>query len=180
MTIPDSWHDIKKWCLGENDRWGSCWFAGIGNWDILHGGIPMPDVEIESAARAMEGWSSRDPSTDHGMNMEAGFTRLVAEGWPGNPMLRPMSWSRTNDFAATIRDHRCALAWCMLPRGPAGDWDLTNQAVRTEAEPEGGHAILLVQATPEWITMITWGEPRIVSVGWWSIYGRDCYDLRHP
>lgn len=170
----------RKWILAENDRWGSCFFAMIANWDLIHGGVPMSDVEIESAARAMEGWSARDPSTDRGENMEDGFRYLMAHGWPGDPLLRVVSWRpiATDEIAATVQLHKCAPAWVMLPDVPDDD-DPFGEATLS-LEPVKAHALLLIEADDAHLTVVSWGEVWLVPWAWWIKFGRQAYDVVHP
>src|SRR5580658_1817216 len=94
QTIPKD-----GWCSqGPDNRFGLCFFAMIGNQNVLRGLAPMPNAEIESAAREMEGFNEWIAATDKGENLEAGFRYIQANGWPGDPTLTISDW-RKIDFS---------------------------------------------------------------------------------
>ena len=113
---------------------------------ILLGGPVMPNVEIESAARAMEGFDEWNAATDRGENLEVGFKYIHDKGWPGDPTLSIAAWAKTDDIAATIARRGCAPSWLMLPKNAAGDdYDFSDDALSRDAP--GAYAIYsLVQA----------------------------------
>lgn len=177
--IPGDWTTVETWCAPPSLDWGVCWWAMCGNKEVLETGQRMPDVEIMSAARAMEGLNPYDRSTDHGELMEVGFRYLMTEGWPGDPTLKPVSWRRTATVEEAIAEAGSAEVALMLPSLDGG-WCFTDEAVAAGVQGTGGHAVLAVCADPDWVTFITWGAPQRVSRAWWSRYCVATYAVVHP
>lgn len=172
------WRDVKSWCLGENDTWGTCWFAMLGNALVLETGEVMSDGEILNAAREIEGLNDQDRSTDRGEAMEAGFRYVQKNGWPGDASLTIASWTPTSDLAATIQRRGYAMCGIALPDSADGDgYDFSDNAMARKAPGVHGHAILVVEAVPGSVTFITWGAPQTVSSAWWDAYARQTYEV---
>ena len=172
------YRSIRQWChQGDRDQFGLCFWAMEGNALALETGEPMPLVEIESSARAMEGFSQYDPSTDHGERLEDGFSYLARNGWPGDPARVITSWRkiRFEDVAATIAELGCVRAWLNLPMTADGeDYDFTDDALARGAEGVHPHAVLIVDAA-DGVTFPTWGEPQTVSEAWARRYFQGFY-----
>lgn len=178
------WRSVKQWChQGEGDRFGLCFWAMCGNWYVANGGAVMGDGEVENAAREMEGFDPYIAATDHGQNLEAGLDWIMKYGWPGDPTLKPANWRAVTvaELPATIEANGCAMAWCVLPLDADGQpYDFSDDAVQRGAEGVYAHAVLVVEATPETVTFITWAAPQIVSAAWWMRYGRGQYAVGRP
>jgi hypothetical protein len=171
MSAAPNWRDVPEWCLGANDRFGTCFFAMFGNWLDLYTNEVMPDGEIENAAREMEGFNARDPSTDHGVLMQQGIDYILANGWPGDSILKPdrVDEAYVGAVVAAVARYGCAFAGLALP----ADQDLSDAALgRTGVS---GHAVFVVDATPEIVTFITWGGPREVTMAWWRQFARQLF-----
>ena len=179
MTVPD-WRSITEWCLGANDRFGTCFFAMVGNFRVANGEPAMPDGEIENAAREMEGFNPYDPATDHGENLEAGFKYIHDNGWPGDPTQRIASWTKVAlpQLADTLNHRNGAPAWLMLPMTADGTgYDFSDDALARNAPGVYAHAVLVVYAAPEGLTFITWANPQGVSAKWAETYFKGFYDV---
>ena len=161
----------KSWCMGANDRFGTCFYAMAGNWLSFYTDEIMSDGEIENAARVMERFSAYDPSSDHGILMQQGIDYILANGWPGDPMLKPDRVDVQDPAAivATVRRYDCAFIGLALPE----DQDFSDAALGQEGV--SGHAVFGVEATPDAVTFITWQRPQVVSMAWWRRFARQSF-----
>jgi hypothetical protein len=180
-----SWRDIRHWVLGENDRFGDCFFVMIANWHLcVSDGAEiarMPDGEIERDYSIMAGFTPMNGATDHGEAITAGFNWLVQNGWPTDPDIRPTSWHPVSlaDVPAALAQYKCLPAWVKLPSRD-GEWDLSDDAVVAKVTGSGPHAVLVVEADDDGYWLITWARPRKVSKAWWAAYGQQMFALTHP
>lgn len=180
------WRSIKRWCMGGNDEFPTCFWAMFANDYLLTTGIAMPTVEIMNAAREMVGLNPYDRSTDHGEYLDAGFRYIMGHGWPGDPLLKPDDWHKINvdKIDATIIDLGAVCAWCMLPMIVGDDGedepDFSDYSLHNGITGTAPHALLLVETQPNEMTAITWARPQSFSRAWWDAYGRDCYAVRYP
>ena len=174
MILP--YRSVPAWCHQGNpeDSFGLCAYAMLGNLMLIQGGDLMPDVEIESAARAIEGFDEWIAATDTGVQLEVLFRYVQQNGWPGDPS-RVIQWSPASfDAIPSVIASRggCAAALA-LPMGIDGGYDFSDAALERGAPGVYGHAVALVEPG----TFITWGEPRQVSEAWMRAYGRGFYDV---
>lgn len=181
-----TWRDVPAWCLGENNEFGTCFFAMIANWHLLNttlAGDPqtMMDGEIEYADSVMTGFNPMNAASDKGEALVTGFDYLMASGWPAVPTLRPPSWHEVTDadVADALSRYGCLCCWVMLPQDENG-WDLSDAALAAGMRGTGPHAVLMVESGADGIWLITWGEARRVSRAWWAAYGRQQFALVHP
>lgn len=177
-----NWRDITEWCRqGDQDNsFGVCAFAMVGNHVVLLGKGVMPDGEVLNAAREIEGLNTQDRSTDKGESLQALFDYIQKHGWPGDPTLTIASWSKVplSDVPAVIARRQASECWIMLPMTPDGsDYDFSDDAVNRNAEAVYAHAVLLVEANPYGFTFITWGRPQGVSMRWAQRYLQEAFDV---
>jgi hypothetical protein len=175
------WRDVPQFChQGEDDQFGLCFWAMCGNHAVLQDRGVMPVGEIENAAREMEGFNPYIEATDRGESLEAGFRYIHENGWPGDPTLTISAWSKVPlvDVGNVILRRGACEAWAMLPMNMAGDdYDFSDGAVLRDALGAYAHAILIVEATPYGLTIITWGRSQWVPMVWARKYFRDCYEV---
>jgi hypothetical protein len=171
MSPVPNWRSIPSWCLGANNRFGTCFFAMFGNWLALHTGEIMPDGEVENAAREMEGFNPYDRATDHGEMMQAGIDYILANGWPGDPTLKPARVDGIDPagVVAAVQRYGCGFAGLALPP----DQDFSDAALSEQGTE--GHAVFVVEATPDQVTFITWAYPQTVSMAWWLRFARQLF-----
>lgn len=175
-----NWKDVTEWCLGANDRFGTCAYAMVGNHRIMLGSAVMPDGEIENAARAIEGFNPYIAATDRGENLEALFDYIEQNGWPGDFTLKISQWSKIalSQLAETIARRSAAPTWLMLPMNEAGDdYDFSEDAIFRGAVGVDAHAVCVVEADSRNVTFITWARPVTVSLSWAQRYFRGSYDV---
>jgi hypothetical protein len=179
MIIP--YTKIPAWCHqgNEADSFGLCAFAGMGNLALVQGLQKFPDVEIESAAREIEGFDPYIHATDTGIALEVLFGRVAAFGWPGDPS-RLIQWAKTDTdgIPNVIATRGGCLVALRLPMNEAGDdYDWTDNAMEREASGVYGHAVLIVDCTGTELTAITWGRTQTFPRRWFEAYGFGQYDV---
>ena len=178
-----NWRDVPVlggWCLGLNDEFGTCAFAAVGNHAVLLGKGVMSDGEILNAAHWIEGLNDQDKSTDRGENVETLLNWIKTNGWPGDQTFTIASWSKVpmDEVAATIASRGAAESWLYLPMATDGiNYDFTDGALARNAPGVYAHAVLVVKATPEEVTFITWARPQSVSRAWAEKYFQAFYDV---
>ena len=172
-----NWRDVKKWCMGANDEFGTCAYAMVGNQRIMLGDAVMGDGEIENAARELEGFNPYIKATDKGINVEVLFN-FLKDGWPGDPMLQVTSWSRVAVNSVADMGNTGAPSWLLIPMTADGtDYDFTDDALRRRAPGKYAHAVLSVELSTLGLTFITWAEPKTVSLAWAREYFQAFYSV---
>ena len=175
------YRSVPHWCHqgADDDRYGLCDWAMMGNLMVCRGQPVLPNVEIQSAARAMEGFATRDPTTDRGEIIEDVFRYVRDRGWPGDPLQRIRDWRSVtlNDVPGVIERQRAAPAWLMIPLDADGTgYDFSDGAVDRDAPGVYAHAVLVVDAG-DGVTFITWAAPKVVSRRWAERYFRGFYEV---
>lgn len=186
LTIPRNlgWSDrVKQWCLGANNRVGTCSFVDFANFHALvttTNGTPeiMPDGEILNADRTLTGYNSQDPTTDHGIALETMLEDMLRDGWPGDPSLRPRGvWSvpAALGLSDAIYLFGGVICWFMLPQRD-DDWDFSQGAVDLGLPGIGPHAMFVGRRSH----VVTWAEEREVTQPWFDRYFRGAFGVYHP
>ena len=186
MSEVGYWRLVTQWCLGENDTFGTCAFAAIGN---LHcvvttaNGVPevMSDGEIEAMDHSVTGFDPTDPATDKGAQLKAVLDYWMNNGWTGDPTMKPLWYGDIpkRDIPAMIKEYGGVYAWCLLPMRD-DEPDLSDGALQANTPGTAAHAVLIVGAADGVFWIATWGEVREISVAWWDRYGREQYAVLHP
>src|SRR5580700_4196755 len=173
---------MPEWCKqGPSNRFGLCFYAMCGNDNVVLGRTPMPPVEIESAAREIEGFNPWIASTDTGENLPIGFGYIKENGWPGDPTLtiRDFNQISANEIAATTARRGFTNAWLMLPEGvDPGTYDFTDNAMARGASLTYAHAVAIVdQSAAGAPTFVTWAGLQTVSKAWRDAYFKQFFDV---
>lgn len=187
------WRPVTNWCMGANDHFVTCSWAGVGNLHVVVttvNGSPeiMTDGEIEAMANRMSGFIESVPSTQHGAVLVDVLKSWSQFGWAGDPTMKPLYWDPIThaQIRETIDDLGGVYAWCALPvdtTAPPEDgieYDFSDRAVETNAEGVYAHAVFLCGQAPGTIWLVTWAGVKQVSEAWWNRFGRDCYAVAHP
>ena len=169
---------------------GDCALAGVAVWDTVvrsRTGDPaalMSTVEVQHAYTALTGWNPHDVLTNHGARLEDVMAYMAANGWPGDPLLKPAAlWSvpvqGCSVFLAALRATGSVYGWYVLPmRG--GDWDFTDASVNEGVAGTGAHCMTAIDADMSGVTVVTWGREVTVSWDWFAAYARGMYAMWHP
>lgn len=180
------WEAVKEWCLGENDTFGTCAFAAIGNLHAVvtaDSGEPevMSDGEIELMDHDVTGFMPTDRSSDHGAALEAVLRYWDDHGWAGDPTLRPTGWCpiAPDQLHQVVHSLGGVYAWAMLPLVD-GQWDFSDLALNRGVDGSGAHAFFICGSSPETLWIVTWGELRQISVTWARRYLKGMFAVRHP
>lgn len=186
MSEVGYWRPVTEWCLGENDTFGTCAFAAIGNLHCIvttANGVPeiMSDGEIEAMDHAVTGFDPMDPATDKGAQLKAVLDYWTNNGWVGDPTLKPVWYGdcSKHDIAEDIRLYGGVYAWCMLPKR-GDDWDFSDGALEASVPGTGAHAVLIVGADAGSLWIVTWARVVEISAMWWQTYGQESYAVLHP
>lgn len=178
---------IETWCLGANDEFGTCGFAGIGNGHAIVTKVAtgteqiMSDGEIELMYRDVAGFMPTDRTTDHGAALKAILDYWAIHGWAGDPTLVPVDRQQIafDQIADTVDAMGWAYCWFMLPERD-DDPDLSDDAVKSGRPGVGAHCMTVIGAAPGQFEVVTWGKRRIVSSVWMQAYWRGGYAVQHP
>lgn len=188
-TVPSSvgWsHCVRQWSLGGNDKYGDCAFVAPCNLIDLVKAVSgkhevVGEAEAEFFYRVEAGFNPLNEATDKGETLQKVLQYWCDHGWPADPTYKPEEmWSVTKpQISSAIYALGALPAWCMLPSRD-DDPDFSDGAIDMGLAAAYAHAVLLSDATPETITLITWAEKRVVSRRWWDIYGREQFGLLLP
>lgn len=177
---------ITRFCLGENNIFGTCGYAGVGNGNVVVtyvNGDPqiMSDGEIEAMYGRVAQFMPTDPTTDHGSALEAILTEWETNGWVGDPTFKPLGWCQIpmGQIPAAIHGLGWAYTWCRLPLTD-GNWDFSDLALRNGTPGTGPHCVTMIRSAPGVKEIVTWGERRVITDAWWAAYGAGAYAVRHP
>ena len=182
------WERVSEWCMGGNDRFGTCAFAALGNLHALVtalAGRPevMPEAEIEMFDGTLTGFRPDRAETDHGARIRDVLDYWAENGWPGDPTMKPLGWCRLEpeELALGVYLFGGIYTWLMLPRAEDRSWDWTDAALARSEPGVGAHAVLIVGATADRRWLVSWGQIIQVSAAWWTRYGSDeVYGILHP
>jgi hypothetical protein len=169
--------EANGWVLGENDRFGTCAFAMVGNhWSIIttaNGKLQiLEDGEISRMDSVTTGFNPQDKTTDHGIVLEKLLIWWTEKGWISDSLLKPTDFHgiTIDGIAATIRDYGAAYAWWRLPVDRDGNADFTDLAIIDAVPGTLGHAMLVVGSEPGWYYVVTWATIKRVSAAWVARY----------
>jgi hypothetical protein len=177
---------ISKFCLGLNDTFGTCGFAGIGNGHAVvtaQLGEPeiMSDGEISLMDSRVTGFMPTDRSTDHGAALITILDYWAEHGWAGDPTLIPLDRQeiRRDQIADAIDAMGWAYCWFQLPKID-GQFDLSDASVQQRVQGGLAHCMTVIDASPGLFHVATWGMRRIVTEAWMDAYFRGGYAVLHP
>lgn len=169
--------------LAGNDRFSSCAFAALANFNDLvwaAAGTPMvmSEAEAERFYSVETGFDPGNKATDKGAVLRQVIQHWCANGWPGDVMLKPLGWCdvRPDEIPVAIHMLGGCPAWAMLPSDGAGGYDFSG----TTREGDYAHAVFIAQATSNSLTLVTWARREVVSRDWWAKYGREAFGVLHP
>jgi hypothetical protein len=179
--------EVADLCLGENNTFGTCGFAGIGNGHALVTAVCSPpeqvmsDGEIELMDHAVTGFMPTDRASDHGAALVTILDYWLAHGWAGDPTLVPLDRCviAREQIAAAIDAVGWAYSWFQLPMTD-GQYDLSDLAVRNGAPGIAAHCMTVLGASPGRFTVATWGKKRILTSAWMDAYWRGGFAVLHP
>ena len=167
------------WIVAENDEpgVGDCSFVACANVRLKITGVRMSDGEILNGYSVIAGWRPMDITTNHG----AAVTRVLDYwrdmGWPSDPEDKIAGWSEltTDELRAAVERDGACLCWVMLPTVD-GDWCFDDRALGSDGV--AAHAMAIVGADDDGITVVTWGEERRASWDWAREFMRGAYAVR--
>lgn len=191
-SVPVGWSRyVPEWSLGGNDKYADCAFVALCNViDLVTAVNGAPELVTEAEAELFyareAGFSPVDPSSDKGAVLADVIEFWRLHGWPADPELTLRGvWSVAPDQIPEALHLLPGLpAWCMLP-SLDDDPDFSDGALERRAPGIDAHAVLIVDASDETLTLVTWAELRVVSRAWWREYGREVFGVlpsnwRHP
>jgi hypothetical protein len=177
---------VKDYCLGENDTFGTCGFAGIGNGHAVVttiAGHPevMSDGEIELMDNRVTGFMPTDRTSDHGAALVTILDYWAKYGWAGDPTLVPVDRQeiQRDQIADAIDAMGWAYCWFQLP-SIDGQFDLSDASVQLRIQGRAAHCMTVTDAAQGLFHVATWGVRRIVTDAWMDVYWRGGYAVLHP
>lgn len=174
---------VPEWSLAGNDRFSSCAFAALANfndlvWAVAGTPMVMSEAEAEYFYARETGFDPGNKATDKGAVLRQVIQHWCESGWPGDSELKPLGWCDViaNEIPVAINMLGGCPAWCMLPSDGDGGYDFSG----TDKPGEYAHAVFIAEATSDSLTLITWARREVVSREWWAFYGREAFGLLHP
>jgi len=181
------WREVKQWVMGGNDTHNDCSFVTLGNLEELVTSVngnpqTMMDAEILHFDAVENGFV--EGKIDRGEFLPKLLDYWQKNGWPGDPMLKPLGWCTVKPYQLDMAVHifGAVPSWCMLPEkdDDSGDYDFRNDAVYSHAEGKHAHSVTIVGAGPDGIDLVSWAGIYHVSTLWWNNYGRESFAVWHP
>lgn len=170
-----TWHSVDwSQTMAGNDEEGDCGEVCLAN---LVNVLIQPQIvgrtEVERFYTIETGWTAENPASDKGSILEVLIKDWIANGWPSDPTIRPTGYKlfRPKDIRAALAEYvACPCAITLTE-----DQDCTDAAIGKPAA--FGHGVLVVDATPETVTLITWARAVTVSMAWWLAFAKDVYGV---
>lgn len=188
-----NWDDQIPWTMLANDRLGLCVLAGI-----LHycqaierwkdGSARVPTDEEAITAYELMGYNPAEPSTDNGVMIYSALTH-----WRDNGFTTPAGLDKIDAFVRVnplnLLQVKQAL-WLFGPLilGLALPLSAQSQPVWTNPPNMnndnaigswGGHCVILVKLDDTHATVITWGEEKLIELGWFTQYCDEVWAVIH-
>jgi len=182
-TVTD-YTDISHWPMMANDRVGDCTIASAGHciqkWTHLAQSkeVDLSDAVILQMYSAITGYNPRDPNTDRGA-----VERNVLSYWKWHGI----GGHKINNYLAVEVSQINQLKLCVylfdvcyigvaLPI-TAQNQDIWAESVGPNAAPGswGGHAVPVVGYNAIGPVVITWGEVKQMTWGFWSKYVEEAW-----
>jgi len=178
---------LTTFCLGENNTFGTCAFAGIGNGHAVVTNVCSPPVqimsdgEIERMDNAVTGFIPTDRLSDHGAALITVLNYWRDHGWAGDPTMVPLDRQEitVNQISAAVDAMGWAYCGFQLPKID-GEFDLSDKSVRDGVPGKDAHCMTVIGASPGFFEVATWGERRTVTDTWMRTYFRCGYAILHP
>lgn len=183
------WKEVDEWCLGENDRYGTCSFVGVAN---LHVAVTahdseaqvMSDGEIEFADGLITGFDPLNRLTDRGADCTKILDYWRDVGWPGDSTMRATAWRQVDEIEIPAAIYHCCglYVWMMLPRLGTDDYDFSDNALLAGTPGEAAHCVYMAgySASVDSFHLVSWQQIYTVSRRWWQVYGRQAFAVLHP
>lgn len=165
--------------MGGNDEEGDCGPVALANLMNLWYAPPLVErVEIERFYTVATGWTAEQPGSDRGSVLEEIIKDWCANGWPADPTMKPEGYKAvridTANMASGVGRYGALVCAIALPESQ----DFSDNAL---SEPGAfGHAVLVVDAAPDGVRIVTWASVRLVSWLWWERFGRQAFGVERP
>jgi hypothetical protein len=189
-----SWYTkISTWPMYMNDTLGDCVPAAAGHtieqWDFYSGnGKPLPtNPQIISAYEAIGGYVPGNPSTDNGCDMLTAVKYWQKTGIAGHKIdafvsVNPQDFNEVKAAIALFGNVYLGLQLPISAQG-ATSWTVPDGGVNSaDGQPGswGGHCVPIMAASPQSLTVITWGAPLKMSHNFMFDYADEAYALLSP
>lgn len=193
-TIPENyaWLPQTEFGMMLNDALGDCTIAGTGhsiqtwtkfNFDYY----TPPDADILKAYEAVSGYIDGVTSTDNGANMLDVLNYWRNTGISGHKILAYASLASKDEsqFKAAVYLFGLGYIGFNVPAyvedlfdDNSIAWDIPKAGQDTTIV--GGHAIIGVKFTPQYIYFISWGEVYKMTWAFWSMFSDENYAVLSP
>jgi hypothetical protein len=191
-----AWSSVmhEPWGSMANDQYGDCTVAACGHliqaWTAAAQGTPVTlsdEIILDTYAR-ITGFDPRDPSTDQGAVVLDVLRYWRSVGIAGHKISAFASIdlrdARTMETAIDLFGG--VYVGLALPKAIDGQddiWVMPDETVsQADAAPGslGGHAVAVVDYSPQGLTCVTWGALQRMSWSWWQCFADECFALISP
>jgi hypothetical protein len=170
----------RSWPMFANDRLSDCTCAAVGHQIEAWGGHTPSELDVVRMYEAVSGYTPSDSSTDRGaveLDVLRYWRKTGIEG------------DRITAFGAVdVHDHTHVKQACWLFGGlyiglalplTAQSQDVWHCAGLSSAAAQpgswGGHAVNVVGYSRTRVTVVTWGQVKQMTWGFWSRYCDEAY-----
>ena len=177
---------IKDWGMMLNDQIGDCTCAAVGHmvqaW-TANGGTErtLPDSAILAAYEAVGAYDPNNPDTDQGASILDVLKYWRTHGIGGdkigafvtmNPRNQPMVQLAINWFGGVD-------VGLELPLSAQDEmvWCQSGDPSENQPGSGGGHSVAIVGYNGAGLTCITWGQPLLMTWGFFSTYCSEVYAM---
>lgn len=185
---------VPSWPVFLNDNLGDCVIAAMAHmieqWSLYASGTEakITDTQVLSAYEILGGYTPGDPSTDNGVDMLTALQWWKSTGFAGHKILAYMSvdWANLTEVFQAIQLFGNLFLGVALPVSAQGEdaWTVASggPANNAAASPGswGGHCIPVCAASPETLTVVTWGARLKMSHNFFADYTEEAYVVLSP
>lgn len=178
-----------------NDSLGDCVIAAMAHmiqqWTFFatngSGTVIPTNSQVLSAYEALGGYVPNDPSTDNGVVMLDALQYWKGSGFAGHKILAYMAvdWTNLTEIFQAIQLFGNVFLGISLPITvqSSDDWTVADGGTHTaDGAPGswGGHCVPIMAASPETLTVVTWGEKLKMSHNFLFDYAEEAYVVLSP
>lgn len=184
-----------QWPMYLNDQLGDCVVAAMGHmiqqWSFYSTGnkISVTDQQVLATYEILGGYQPGNPSTDNGVVMLDALNWWRQTGFAGHKILAYMSvdWNNLTEVFQAIQLFGNVFLGVALPVTTQGkdDWTITGQGPNGN-DPNaavgswGGHCIPIMAASPQTLSVVSWGQRLKMSHNFLSDYAEEAYVVLSP
>lgn len=173
-----------------NDQIGDCVIAAMAHmiqqWTFFatngSGTVIPTNAQVLTAYEALSGYEPDNPSTDNGVVMLDALQYWKSAGFAGHKILAYMAvdWNNLTEIFQAIQLFGNVFLGVSLPLTvqSTDDWTVALGGTHTDDGAPGswgGHCVPIMAASPETLTVVTWGQTLKMSHNFLFDYAEEAY-----